>query len=131
MNVDRRQHLARGLRQLADLIEQTDLPVSGEGWGLDPYLEISVACHTREGLERAVKALPGRKEKSDENGYLTVRPSLAPGLHLDWWAAQEQVCEARIVGTKTVTKQEPVSYREVEVEEPVIEYDCPPLLRSS
>jgi hypothetical protein len=50
-------------------------------------------------------------------------------LHIN--ANREQVCEARQVGTKTVKQKDPAKLAEVpevEVEVPVYEWDCKPLL---
>lgn len=131
---ERRAGIARGLRGFAELIETTDVPLQGEGYDLDPYVEITVGCYSREVLERAARAVPGQKVKDVDEFAFRLKTEPAPGLRFEWWASRENVCTPRVTGTRTVTRSvpvEPTEYRDVEVEEQIVEWDCGPLLTAA
>ncbi|MAH50170.1 hypothetical protein CMI37_30395 [Candidatus Pacearchaeota archaeon] len=111
---------AKQLRKLADLYEQNPtFPVP-----IDAVLNVPVDAHT---LREVAKAAPSFK-KNVVNDYFVLRYDYAP-LQLDFYTNRKEVCTARVVGTKLVTRQIAVETREETHEEDVLEWDCPPLLQ--
>lgn len=129
------QQRAEQLRAVADFVEAlpdelaehlrytsntVNIPVSH----LDDPVAVMVAF-ARAGLAHGVKI---RKNFSDRHGIVSLDFGV---MHLDVYAARDQVCERVVTGTETVTKQVPDPAAPlVEVTEEVeqVEWVCRPLL---
>jgi len=147
----KREEAVRGLRELADAIEQNPempMPHFCEFGAIDVWAAVARGLKRgddgepiRDGegnailetelefMARVARSVPGELRKGTENGenYLTLRRDFGP-IKLVYSAAREEVCVRRQVGTEKRTKIETVKTREVEVEEPVYEWDCKPIL---
>lgn len=124
------------LRALADLLDEhpeVEMPYV-DCWG-DEITGIRFQL-TSDGDQAAakaaavVKAFPGPFRKDWGDDSLTFRGEFA-GAPVEVRTNRADVCVARQVGTKTVMKKDPEALKavpEVEVEVPVYEYDCKPIL---
>lgn len=119
-----RDDFVQGLRALADALEADD------GLPIPTMSAPTVWPSTRSELAAVTKAMlraepRGRIEKSPlASTYFNVSKDFGGGVKYDATMAREEVCQRRQVGTKTVTREEAVETRTVEVEEPVYEWDC-------
>jgi hypothetical protein len=124
------------LRALADLLEQhpeVEMPY------VDPYgdeismIRFQLTSHGEEAAAtaaRIVKAFPGSFRKDYDESYFTFYGEFV-GVPVEVRTMRADVCVARQVGTRTVAKPDPDALAEVplvEVEVPVFEYDCKPVL---
>lgn len=124
------------LRELANLLEahpEIEMP------NIDPYgsdLEMIRFQLTSLGDAAAataaliVKAFPGPFRKTYDESYFTFTGQFA-GVPVEVRTMRADVCVARQVGTKTVLRPDPVALEavpDIEVEVPVFEYDCKPVL---
>lgn len=71
------------------------------------------------------KLLGGKWDKDTSYNQFQLTRDLGDGLILIVGAPRKLVCERRVVGTETVTRQVPVEYEEQQVEEEIVEWDCP------
>lgn len=127
---EHRSEYVRGLRQLASLIESNPLlplPLDGSHAKWAP---INILAHDFDTFRAAVRAIRGTKGRSP-TGNLYVGNAIA-GLHVRVTLfSEEEVCERVEVGTEKVLEQRVVreaEVEEVEVERPVYEWRCPPIL---
>ena len=123
---DRHEYI-EGLRQLAALLEANpEIPLPYEG----DLAEITIFCASKEELAAITRAFPGPKDKraEDYNSYGFALTGKLAGLAWEARVDRDEVCTARVVGTKTVTQRRPSAYEEVEVEVEEIEWDCHPIL---
>lgn len=125
---DHRTEQIEGLREIADAMEANpEMPL--------PYSSgyVFAAHHLRDGesdleaMRRLAKTIPGKLEKSSDDSYFYLTRKFG-AIQVQLCAARDEVCVKKQVGTKTVKKIEAVETREVEVEEPVYEWDCEPIL---
>lgn len=128
---ERAEYIA-GLRALADALESDPgltVPFSGSAAS-----DLSVFIETKEELQHWVRVMPGRKDKQvddgDDNWGFRLAGAIR-GLHVLVYAPRDEVCTARIVGTKTVERRIPIDYQTVTEEVPEVEWDCGSLLASS
>ena len=125
---DERHAFCHGLRELAEMLEADErlpLPHVKELWALpDPSHEGIIPTKDEEAAElgRLARAIPGRVDKEFDGGTVKLRKHFGP-LVYEIYAAG--VCERVEVGTKTVTREEPVETRTVTEEVPRFEYRCP------
>ncbi len=90
---------------------------------------VNVFFHTKAGLVDAIANI-GACEKVGGDSWFALRKWFGR-IALDFNIDRDRVCEARVVGKRIVKKQVPVApveYREEEVEEDIIEWDCKSLL---
>jgi hypothetical protein len=124
------------MRALADLLDQHPevetpyLDSYGDDIRLIRFQFTSLGGRAADATATTIKAFPGAFEKtySDEDFYM--RGSFA-GVRVEIRALREDVCVAREVGTRTVKQRDPEALKlvpEIEVQVPVYEYDCKPLL---
>lgn len=120
---ERAQHLA-GMRALCDLLEanpEITLPI-----------EITQSAYTDYwGTKDSVLALKnavGRVDKfeADHLQSMGFKAELPHNKRLVIYIPREQVCKARVVGTKTILVKKPAEYEEKVVNDVV--WDCEPLL---
>ena len=112
---------ATGLRALADLLD------AAPDWkrDYDDYQHL-ICVSSRDEMIDAIKALGGKWEKhTAADGYFGMTRDLGNGVTCQVYAARANVCERRLVGTRTVTRVAPDAPT-VEVEEDVYEWVCPP-----
>ena len=124
------------MRALADLLDQhpeVETPY------LDSYdddinlIRFQFTSHGERATDATattIKAFPGAFKKTYSNGDFYARGSFA-GVRVEIRTLREDVCVAREVGTKTVKQRDPEALKlvpEIEVEVPVYEYDCKPIL---
>lgn len=128
---DRSEYIA-GLRALADALESNlDLVLPFEG---GPNSDLCVFTTTKEEVQDWARVMPGRKDKNvDDNDtyYGFQLTGMIRGLHLRIYANRNEVCTARVVGTKTVERRvptAPVEYKTVIEEVDEVVWDCSPLL---
>lgn len=140
----RRAESTAGLRSLADWFDQhpeIDLPYQATGSPVPASFSVGIFASdaasergeddTAERFAHAVKALGGERQKSATDTAMRVTRTFGPGLELDVWASRSRVCEAIVVGTKAVTREEivtPAVTRLVVEDQDVIEWRCAPLL---
>ena len=128
---DRASYIS-GLRKLADLLEQhadvilpTDgslLPLSFSAWGEDARDQAAIFA----------RAFPGKLDKEVDENYFRLTGRI-DGLKVQFVANRHQVCERKVIGTRTVTSEIPdpdydVPTVVVEHEVEDVEWVCPPLL---
>ena len=135
---DRRDRKAEACVQFAQTVVENDLP-----WPIvDPYVydrPEGVALAVRYRVEdidtfrlvcRAVRrAVGGLQTKSNEDGSLTATVVQGPVAWDVTLTPEASPCEQVQVGTETKVVREEISpprYREVEKDEPVYEWKCPP-----
>lgn len=123
--------LADGLRKVADFVEANPELAEYLRYSFDMVNAYSndpevLAAFIKAGKRHGAEAT--KAAKGDEWFYARLRWGRVE-LHVN--AHRNQVCEARQVGTKTVKQKDPAALAavpEVEVEVPVYEWDCKPLL---
>jgi len=125
----------------ATSVESSPAPVTGDDpYGLLAYNAFLVAnpehaacpscfvfCHDADDFANKVRTL-GKCSKGASSGYLNADRWFGR-VHHQVTISQELTCERRQVGTKPVTKLVPaveVEMVEVIVEEPIMEWVCPP-----
>jgi hypothetical protein len=116
----KRAEMVASLRKLAALLEKNlELPL--------PYLgKININAVDRDQLAKCAKALaPLKPKKEASEGYFELVVPFGESFELSVFVMRAQVCERRQVGTKTFTRQVPVTTREETVVEPVYEWTCP------
>ena len=120
--------LADGLRQLADFLDTN--PELAEALG-PPTLYLWAAS---EAKFKANNALLGSFTKGSSGSYLNAEKMFGP-VTVQSTIAQANICEKKVVGTRKVMKYVPVDpnshveYHNLEVEEEVTEWLCPPTWR--
>lgn len=121
-----REEFIEGLRALASAVEaDPDFPIPNAMCGTwfagreDPRAAMGRAA-------RAFKRATGsRVKKEQKHGALEVRVNFGP---VEVEAYSSRVCVRKQVGTLRVRREVPVGTRTEIVEEPIWEYECPPLL---
>ena len=125
MTTDNPTSLADGLRQLAAFLD--DNPELAEALG-PPTLYLWAASEARF---RANNALLGTFTKGSGGSYLNATKAFGP-VTVESTIQQANICEKKVVGTRKVMQYVPVDpnshveYHNVEVEEEVTEWVCPP-----
>lgn len=125
------------LRALADMLEnhpEVETP-NIDAWGTEDInlIRFQLTSHGEDATASAaaiMKAIPGAFTKSYSDDYLTLVGKLA-GVSVEIRTMRADVCIARQVGTKAVKQRDPEALKlvpEIEVEVPVYEYDCKPIL---
>lgn len=144
---DQRAAFTAGLRDLADWFDQhpeIDLPYQITGSPVPVRFTIGIfpsdaaweegEDDTAGRFAAAARALGGERRKEATETTMRVVRTFGPGLELNIWASRERVCEAVVVGTKTVTREEvvtPAVTRLVVEDQDVIEWRCQPVLEAS
>ena len=85
----------------------------------------------KEGVKQVLsdartKGVKFEKEYADNS--LDIKLKLPNNLNVRVTFSRESVCTRRVVGTKVVIREVATGWREEEVEEDVVEWDCSPLL---
>lgn len=136
---DDRAEAIRGIRMLADLLEQNpEVPLPYQlGGGDDISFHFLHGGRERERMAELARLIPGPLTKhvrgSKEYGdYFDLKGSIA-GIRVHLIAFRDAVCERIVTGTREVTKTVPdptVMVALVEVTETVedVEWVCGPLL---
>jgi hypothetical protein len=138
ITTDTRAEYVKGLRALADLLEQHDeLPLPYQGGKHSPMSLTFLSDDDPKGrLAAAARAMPGRldkqvRESAEYGNYFDLRCRL-DGLHIKLTAYRDAVCERVVVGTREVTREVVVPVKTVTetVTETVedIRWECRPLL---
>ena len=117
------EECARGLRALADVVEQADVEL---GIVQTP---VNVYCFTADEMAEKVRAIGGTFVKKSNSGYLTLSREVE-GIGIDVFASHERVCERVSVGTETVEITDPDAPK-VSVTREVFEWKCPDSLMRS
>lgn len=135
MKTEPRAAYIAGLRQLADWLEANpdiELPSNGGSWNPINFSEWGPKA--RDKAAAFARAMPGVVRKGGSDGYFTLRAQLA-GLHVQFIAHREAVCERVVVGEREVTETIPDPQYDgeipmIEVTKTVedIEWHCPPIL---
>lgn len=135
-----RDEAIRGIRMLADLLEQNpDVPLPYQlGGGSNITFMFLAGEGARERMVKLARLIPGRLTKavsgSGEYGhYFDLEGKLA-GIDVLLTAYRDQVCERVVTGTREVTRTIPDPAADVptiEVTETVedVEWVCGPLMR--
>ena len=104
---DQRAEYIKGLRALADVIEQhPDLRLPSTGHSDWAPIHVIPRDDQRAELAAWARVLPGRKAKSPRGEYLDLEGTLH-GLHIKVICDRGEVCERVVVGTEEVTKEVP------------------------
>ena len=126
MNIEHHTNLVDGLRQLADFLDENPA-LADHGWMPKLYVWAST-----EDEFKANNALLGTFTKSSCGQYLNAERTFG-SVTLQSTIAHADICEQKVVGTRTVTKLVPADpdyvapeYVTIEVEEDVTEWVCPP-----
>ncbi len=129
MNETTRADTLRALQELVDFLEvntEVKLPA------LDfPIYFFGSDKTTREEAKKLARVFRTFK-KSESGYYLTLHKEFGSDVILRAVFIREAVCTKRVVGTRKVMKSiypKSVVPAPVEVEEDIIEWDCPPLLQ--
>lgn len=115
-----RTEVVKGLRELADIIEHSDIELP------DTATYLYVFVHTVEELAQAAKLMK-QAEKSATDDYYNVRRNFGL-INLEYTIARSQVCTARIVGTETVIRDRivvPAVVEKITEQRDKVEWDCP------
>ena len=135
-NDTERAEYVKGLRALADLIEQHDelpLPTSKIEWAVHYFGDDDAQ---KTALATIARLLPGKVKKNDPNSseynaeYFILKGTLH-GLRVEAWANRSTVCTRVVTGTREVTKTVPVKTEDVTVVEDVVEWVCEPILAAA
>lgn len=116
------EKFAKDLRDMANFIEKNeDIP-------LPSSVTIQVFPNGKEGMGLVAKAM-----KSFEKLYcdqlIRIKKSFGR-VQLEAIEMRANICERRVIGTKTVKVQKPVTFQEVEETKEIVEWDCgDPLLK--
>jgi len=120
-----------GLRQLADALERDPhIELPGDGREFSPVTIGFYGDDARERMAAAVRALGGRWEKDAGTKWLNLN-SVLSGLHIQLYAAREQVCTRRVTGTEVrdvEVEVTPAVKRTEKQEVEIVEWDCSPVL---
>lgn len=147
---DSRSHYTAGLRALADLLDANPhVPLPHHGSKHSPLAIMHLGGYDEESraAERAaftetVRALPGQREKrawtaDSTTAYFEVSAQLE-GLYVRVTAFRDTVCERRVTGTRTITREvhDPealAAVPTVTLTETVedVEWECVPLLKGA
>ena len=112
------EEYARGLRELADVIEGCDveLYLTGE--------TVNVLVYGADEMAEKITAIGGKFTKHPMMGWFVMRRKIG-GHDIDVFASHEAVCERVVIGTETVEVPDP-SAPMVTIEREVVEWKCPP-----
>lgn len=125
---DRMAYL-QGLHDLAEFLEEHPaLPLPGHDFPVYSFGE-------KETPELAIKFAKELRTftKEEASGFLNLAKSFGP-IQLRFVFYRSNVCEKTVVGTKTMKKKVPVGevvYEMREVEEEIVEWKCPSLLKGT
>lgn len=118
-----RQEFIHGLRELAEMLEADErLPLPYGEQVLITFPDPEDGEDKSDTLARLARAIPGRVDKKFEGGTVSLDRRFGP---ITYRLFSSGVCERVQVGTKTVTREEPVETRTVTEEVPRYEYRCP------
>jgi hypothetical protein len=130
-NNDERMTTIQGLRDMADWLENTPEALLGEPRWNGIYVSFYGA--EKEHVV-ALAGAPGGIGKNYYGASFELIKKFGPVTY-SMGATREAVCTKKVVGTKTVEKEDPEVRKErlkdipiIEVEEEVIEWECHPLL---
>lgn len=112
--------MAEGLLALAEYLESH--PGFSEKVYVNP-IQARIFPGTKEEMAELAKQMGGFT-KSSAIGYLDLQKNFGPVL-FEITMRHEDICTAKVTGTRTVTKPAPDAPM-IEVEEPIIEWECPP-----
>ena len=117
----------KGLRALADFLEANPEIEA-------PYAELrfKLFCANKNQIAEAARRYAPLTKTNYGSWYLLVR-DFGGGVVLDWTIEREKVCRRVQTGTQIVSKPKVPDGVEMEyeqVEEPVYEWECEPLLKS-
>ncbi len=116
----------RALREVADWLEAH--PELEDHVPSEQPVSTYLHAHGDAGqLAKIVRAMGTCRKDISAAGNIAVRKSFGP-LTVTVAIERDAVCAKRLVGTRTVTKEVPVGTTTVEVDEPVWEWDCEPIL---
>lgn len=125
-----REEFVTGLRDAADFIEaHPDLPVYGEDYG---EVTLTVPVASGEEMGRIARLL-GRADKDYSGSTAKVERRIGPVV-LGAFGSREQVCKAKVVGTKEVEREQIVTPAVTEIVTEtvdVVEWECEPLLEKA
>lgn len=112
-----------GLRRVAEWYEEhPDFPLP---YAYDGDRGIfSRAVHSKDKVIEAKKVFGKGAVVEADGHYFNVFKSFG-GMQLNVWATRSNVCTKKVVGTKKVWKREATHWAEKEVEEEIVEWDCP------
>lgn len=114
-----REVFTMGLRELADFYDA------------NPHMPMpvgSILCFFPEQSRVAeIAAMMGKSKKTVNDIFLSLARKFG-GVELQACWYRNEVCTARVVGTRTVIKDVVLTSEKREVEEDVIEWECEPLL---
>ena len=126
MDTEHHTNTVEGLRQLADFLD------------LNPALADALSTPTmylfadNEAEFRANNALLGTFDKGSDTYCLKATKTFGP-IDVQSRIDHKDICEKRVIGTRTVAKQVPADpdyvapeYTTIEVEEDITEWVCPP-----
>jgi hypothetical protein len=116
------REFAANLRRIArTYLENPDLPM--------PHGSLYVSTYGKKTLALAARAF-GEVEKSYDDYNIAVRVPLGGNDFLEFYTSRASVCKSKQVGTKKEMVREvaDVTYRTVEREVPILEWDCGSIL---
>lgn len=130
---EKTEKLIAGLRELADFIEERPELFDRQGLAFGTAY---VFTYTADEFAECVRLL-GKGQKEANDAYFNVTRRFGP-IELQVTANRSAVCEKVQTGTKVVKARDPQLVHEaikdipqVETEEPVYEWKCPPSILSA
>jgi len=127
MNKHTRADTLRGLQGLIDFLEvHTEIELPNFDFPIYFFGE-----EAKKNVKEVAHSL-GSFEKNENDSYLTLRKKFGGGVILRAVFTRSAVCTKRVIGTRKVMKDvypDSVESTRVEVEEDIVEWDCPSLLR--
>ncbi len=89
----------------------------------------------KERTEKAVKELAlsalnygWKVDKKYEDTHLRLQLTPSHGGRVEFWVERDTVCTKKVLGTETVTRKVAVEWKEEEVEQEIVEWECKPLM---
>ena len=111
------EEYARGLRALADVVEQADVELE-----IFPF-PTGIYCLNADEMATKVRAIGGTFVKKSNSGYLTLSREVE-GMSVEIYSSHDRVCERVVVGTETVEVLDPEAPK-ISVTRDVVEWKCP------
>ncbi len=127
MSEHTRAESLRGLQQLINFLEvHTEVELPSFDFPIYFFAEAA-----KKNVKEIAHSL-GTFEKTESESYLTLHKKFGGGVTLKAVFTRSAVCTKRVIGTHKVMKDvypASVEPARVEVEEEIVEWDCPSLLR--
>lgn len=121
-----RDDVVKGLRDLAEFLEKHPEAPTPSSLTVDVFVYNDLGSPPAESVLQAVAKTPGGCAKEVTDSFFTIVKSFAGNVDYAVNASRGSVCRRVQVGVKKVKVPDPdVFVPQVEVEQPVYDYECP------